>query len=97
MKEQAPISQPENEEPNPNRYVADWEEGAKLVDELTAGGSAALGSWYRYPEDFTIFYKDALSGEGSGYYIYRNENGKHVELVANIHVGIKPPEGGGLE
>ena len=94
MSERFKPTQPEEEQPKQVYFrVNDWLEAHAVIHEIAAGGQIAFGAGNRYPEDYTLFYKDALSGQGEGYFMMRVENGKHVELVADISIG-KPPEGG---
>jgi len=69
--------------------VPSWEEAHTLVRSLTGTGRVALGAGNSYPEDYTLHYLDSWSGEGMGYRLYRNENGKHVELLATIYIGTQ--------
>ena len=93
MNERLQPPQPEDEPPViPSYRMNSWEEANELLDQLTQDGTRAMGSWYRYPEDYTFVYKDALSGQGMGYWVWRNENGKHVELMADISIGKLPEE-----
>lgn len=79
----------EREQKRPSIYtVSSWEEAQKLVRSLAQDGSIALGAGNSYPEDYTIHYLDALSGEGMGYRLWRNEDGRHVELMATIYIGL---------
>ncbi len=73
-------------------YVENWKEANQIVNQLTEGGTPALGSWYQYPEDFTLNYMDSWSGEGMGYAVWENENGKHKAIAGIVHIGKKPVE-----
>lgn len=80
----------EKPKPIPQHCVTSWEEANELVQRLTEGGTRALGAGNFYPEDFTLHYKDSWSGEGTGYRIWKNEDGRHKEIFALVNIGEVP-------
>ena len=91
MKENAP-------KPSETTYLRaqDWLEANQHVKELVDGKKYGLGATANYPDGFTLMYKDALSGQGSGFYLFEYQNGKMKRIVADISVGRRPSKPDGV-
>lgn len=67
--------------------VANWTEASAKLKELMGDQPYTLGVGYDYPKPYAVFTKDAWSGEGMGYLVYRTQDDRPRRLLAAINIG----------